>query len=148
MNEDQLRPRLLRRVIIDMLPYAVSDEAILTMQDRLGLVPSSLDVLELERKESNARIAATKPLEQIVATLSGYSAEAIAEYFLMNIDTSDDDDDDDENGITVEQLRGVLVKQNMNVIVTAVFGVVSHLMASGVLVLKENSHELLGQRIQ
>jgi len=121
-----------------MLPYAVPDEDILTMQDRLGLVPSSLDVLELERKESNARIAATKPLEEIVTTLSGYSAETIAEYFLMQIDTGDEDDDeDDENGITIEQLRGVLVKQNMNVIVTAVFGVVSHLMASGVLVLKE-----------
>jgi len=138
MNEDPLRGRLLRRVIIDMLPYAVPDEDILTMQDRLGLVPSSLDVLELERKESNARIAATKPLEEIVTTLSGYSAETIAEYFLMQIDTGDEDDDeDDENGITIEQLRGVLVKQNMNVIVTAVFGVVSHLMASGVLVLKE-----------
>ena len=135
MEQDPLRPRLLRKIIIDMLPYAVTDEDILEMQDRLGLVPSSRDTLELERKESNARIEATKPVSDILNTLSGYSAEAIAEFFLMQIDT--DDDDDDDEGISVEQLRAVLVKQNANVIVTAAHGIVSHLIASGVLVLKE-----------
>lgn len=139
MSEDQLRPRLLRRVIIDMLPYSVKDEDILAMQDRLGLVPSSLDTLELERKESNARIESVKPVSDILNTLAGYSAEAIAEYFLMQIDASmeEDDDDDDEDGISVEQLRTVLVKQNANVIVTAAHGIVSHLIASGVLVFRE-----------
>lgn len=134
MEQDPLRPRLLRKVVIDVLPYAVPDTDILAMQERLGLVPSSLDVLELERRESNARIEATRPVSEILSTLSGYSAEAIAEYFLMHVET---DDDDDDEGISVDQLRSVLVKQNMNVIVTAAHGIVSHLIASGVLVLKE-----------
>jgi hypothetical protein len=136
MEQDPLRPRLLRKVIIDMLPYAVTDEDILMMQERLGLVPSSRDVLELERKESNSRIETTKPVADILNTLAGYSAEAIAEYFLMHIDT-DDDEEDDEDGISIEQLRSVLVKQNVNVIVTAAHGIVSHLIASGVLVFRD-----------
>lgn len=136
MSEDLLRGRLLRRVIIDMLPFSVEDEAILTMQDRLGLVPSSRDTLELERKESNARIKAMKPIGEIITTLSAYSAEAIAEYTLMQV-KFDDDDDDDDSGISMDQLRSVLVRQNANIIVTAAHGIVSHLIASGVLVFKE-----------
>lgn len=135
------RPPMLRRVIIDMLPYAATDAEILAMQDRLGLVPSSLDVLELERKESNARIEALKPISEAIMQMSGYSAEAIAEYFLMHIDPGqpdDDDDDDSDGGISIDQLRSVIVNQNKNVIVTAVHGIVSHLIASGILVFNRN----------
>lgn len=142
MSEDLLRGRLLRRVIIDMLPYSVKDEEILTMQDRLGLVPSSLDTLELERKESNTRIKSMGPIHEILHTLSGYSAEAISEYTLMQINL-DDDDEPDEDGISLEQLRAALVRQNANIIVTAAHGIVSHLIASGVLVFR-NSNEFLG----
>lgn len=130
------RPRMLRRVIIDMLPYTVTDEEILAMQDRLGLVPSSPDVLALERRESNGRIKALTPISPALATMSGYSAEAIAEYFIMHMDASDDDDD--ENTVPVDYLRDVLIKQNMNVIVTAVHGIVSHLIASGILVFNKD----------
>lgn len=133
------RPRMLRRVIIDMLPYTVTDTQILEMQERLGLVPSSLDVLEMDRKESDARIKALQPISEALNTMAGYSAEAIAEYFLMSVGATDDEDDNDEpqdGAMTVPTgyLRSVLVKQNANVIVTAVHGIVSHLVASGVLV--------------
>lgn len=129
------RPLMLRRVIIDMLPYDATNEDILTLQDRLGLVPSSLDTLEMERKESDSRIQLLKPISHAIHELSGWSAEAIAEYFLLNVVEDDDDEDDDnEEGVPVEYLRKVLVNQNQNVIVTAVHGIVSHLIASGILV--------------
>lgn len=140
MEQDDARPRLLRRVIIDMLPYSATDEQILNMQDRLGLIPSSLDVLELERKESNTRIKSMKPISESLSVLGAFSAEAIAEYFLMQMEATDydeDDDDDDEPGVPIEVLRNVLVKQNTNLIVTAVHGIVSHLISSGLLVYKE-----------
>lgn len=136
MTKQDPRPRLLRRVIIDMLPYSVTDVELQRMQDRLGLVPSSLDTLEFERKESNARIASISPISDAIVTMSGYSAEAIAEFFLMKfdsvVDPGDEDDEDDEE-IPMEYLREVLIKQNKQVIVTAVHTVVSHLVASGIL---------------
>jgi hypothetical protein len=65
--------------------------------------------------------------------MAGYSAEAIAEYFLMQVGTSDEGDDEGEQ-VPVDYLRKVLFRQNMNVIVTAVHSTVSHLVATGVLV--------------
>lgn len=115
-----------------MLPYAVTDVEILKMQDRLGLVPSSLDTLELERKESNARIEMLTPISDALTTMSGYAAESIAEYFLLKIDSVVDEDDEDDE-IPLEYLREVLTKQNQQVITTAVHSIVSHLVASGVL---------------
>lgn len=137
METQDPRPSLLRRVIIDVLPYSATDEQLLEMQDRLGLVPSSLDVLEMERKESDTRIKSMTPLSETLSIMSGYSAEAIAEYFLMQAEGVLDDDDDDDEGIPTEMLRNVLVRQNTNVIVTAVHGIVSHLLASGILAFKE-----------
>jgi hypothetical protein len=136
METQDPRPSLLRRVIIDVLPYSATDEQLLEMQDRLGLVPSSLDVLEMERKESDTRIKSMTPLSETLSIMSGYSAEAIAEYFLMQAEDVIDDDDD-EDGIPTDFLRNTLVRQNTNVIVTAVHGIVSHLLASGILVFKE-----------
>jgi hypothetical protein len=107
------------------------------MQERLGLVPSSLDVLEMERKESDTRISSMKPLSETLGVMSSYSAEAIAEYFLMQAEDVIDDDDDDDDGIPTDFLRNTLVRQTTNVIVTAVHGIVSHLLASGILVFKE-----------
>lgn len=138
------RPRMLRRVVIDMLPYSVTDAQILEMQDRLGLVPSSLDVLEMDRKESNARIKSLTPISEALTTMSGYAAEAIAEYFLMSVGADDDEDDSEdapEDGamrVPTGYLRNVLITQNKNVIVTAVHGIVSHLVASGVLVFNKD----------
>lgn len=138
------RPLLLRQVIIDMLPYTASDGEILTMQYRLGLVPSSLDVLELDRKESNARIKGLKPVFDSINLLAGYSAEAIAEYFIMQVDDGVTDEESEE-GVPIDYLRAVLIKQNTNVIITATLGIVSHLVSSGVLVFnKEHSHGILG----
>lgn len=135
MEKPDPRPRMLRRVIIDMLPYTATDEDILKMQDRLGLVPSSLDTLELERKESNSRIGMLTPLSDTLMMMSGYSAEAIAEYFLLKMVNEDEDEaDDDEDGIPVEYLRNVLVNQNQQVIATAVHAIVSHLVTAGILV--------------
>lgn len=133
METQDPRPFLLRRVIIDTLPYTATNEQILEVQDRLGLVPSSLDVLEMERKESDTRIESMTPLSESLSILSGYSAEAIAEYFLMQAEFADEDDED----VPIDMLRNVLVRQNTNVIVTAVHGIVSHLIASGVLAYKE-----------
>jgi hypothetical protein len=135
MEKPDPRPLLLRRVIIDMLPYSASNEEILTLQDRLGLVPSSLDVLELERKESNTRIATMQPLSEAIGTMSGYSAEAIAEYFLMQIDHVVDDEGDET---PIDFIRNTLVNQNVQVISTAVHGILSHLVASGILVLAKD----------
>lgn len=126
-------PGLKRRVIVDMMPYEISDVDLLTLQDRLGLIPSSPDVLALDRKESEHRIKGLKPISEIITTMSGLSAEVIAEYFLMKV-TLADADDDDENSIPVEHLRNVLIRQNAQVIVTATHGIVSHLIASGILV--------------
>lgn len=135
METQDPRPRLLRRVIIDMLPYSATDEQILEMQERLGLVPSSLDVLQLDRYESNNRIKSMGPISPALTTMAGYSAEAIAEFFLMQIDTTDDDEEPEEGtGVPIDHLRKVLVQQNTNVITTAVHGIVSHLIASGILV--------------
>lgn len=127
------QPGLMRRVIVDMMPYEVSDEDLLTLQDRLGLVPSSLDVLELDRKESEHRIKGLKPISEIITMMSGLSAQVIAEYFLMRVTNVIDDDDEDE-AVPTDYLRKVIVQQNMNVIVTAAHGIVSHLIASGILV--------------
>lgn len=147
MEKQDLRPRLLRRVIIDMLPYSVTDVDLLKMQDRLGLVPSSLDTLALERNESNSRIELVKPLSEMLVTMSGFSAEAIAEYFLLKLDSIiDEDDDDDDEDIPVDTIRKALVAQNTQVIVTAVHAIVSHLIQSGVLHFAHgvDAHELLG----
>lgn len=128
------QPGLMRRVIVDMMPYEVSDEDLLTLQDRLGLVPSSLDVLELDRKESEHRIKGLKPISEIITMMSGLSAQVIAEYFLMRVTNVIDDDDDEDEAVPTDYLRKVIVQQNMNVIVTAAHGIVSHLIASGILV--------------
>jgi hypothetical protein len=149
LEQQDPRPRVLRRVIIDMLPYSATDLELLEMQERLGLVPSSLDTLELERKESNARIGLVKPLSEVLVTLSGYSAEALAEYFLLKLDhviTVDDDDEDDEGSIPVDYIRKTLVAQNKQVIATSVHTIVSHLVQTGVLEYGEGfrQHELLG----
>lgn len=139
------RPSVLRRVIIDMLPYGVTDQDLLIMQDRLGLVPSSLDTLAMERKESNARLSLVKPMSDMLGIMAGYSAETLAEYFLMKLDsvvTEDDDDDDEE--IPVEFIRKALVNQNKQVIATAALTIVSHLIQSGVLEYGERVNELLG----
>jgi hypothetical protein len=135
------RPLLLRRVIIDVLPYGTPDEDLLSMQERMGLVPSSLDVLELDKQESKTRINGLRPISDALTTMSGLSAEAIAEYFLMQVVPDDDAvaDADDGDDIPVEYLRQVLVRQNMNVIVAAVHGIVSHLVASGILVVNKES---------
>lgn len=141
METQDPRARLLRRIIIDMLPFGADDEDILEMQERLGLVPSSLDVLELDRRESNDRIQRLGPVSNLLTVMSGYSAEAIAEYFLMMVGADDDattDDPDDEDAVPTDYLRSVLVKQNMQVIATAVHGIVSHLISSGVLVLNKD----------
>lgn len=127
-------PGLMRRVIVDMMPYEIPDVDLLALQDRLGLVPSSPDVLELDRKESEHRIKGLKPISEIITTMSGLSAEVIAEYFLMKVAASASEDEDDGHTVPVEYLRKVLVHQNMNVIVTATHGIVSHLIASGILV--------------
>jgi len=139
MDMPAQRALLLRRVIIDMLPYETPDEDLLSMQERMGLVPSSLDVLELDKKESKTRINQLRPISEALTTMAGLSAEAIAEYFLMQVVPDDDAvaDADDGDDIPVDYLRAVLVKQNMQVIVTAVHGIVSHLVASGVLVVNK-----------
>ena len=142
METQDSRPLLLRRVIIDMLPYETSDAELLSMQERLGLVPSSVDVLELDRKESVSRIKTLRPISAALTSMAGLSAEAIAEYFLMQVVPDDDavaDEDEDGEDVPVDYLRKVLVQQNMNVIVTAVHGIVSHLVASGVLVVNKDS---------
>ena len=142
METQDSRPLLLRRVIIDMLPYETSDAELLSMQERLGLVPSSVDVLELDRKESVSRIKTLRPISAALTSMAGLSAEAIAEYFLMQVVPDDDavaDEDEDGEDVPVDYLRKVLVQQNINVIVTAVHGIVSHLVASGVLVVNKDS---------
>jgi hypothetical protein len=139
-TQDLSRPQLMRRVIVDMLPYEIPDVDLLMMQDRLGLVPSSPDVLVLDRKESEARIRGLTPISSTITLMSGMSAEAIAEYFLMQLALAHatNDDDVDDEGISEEHLRNVLIRQNMNVIVTAAHGIVSHLIASGILVLNKD----------
>jgi hypothetical protein len=127
-----------------MLPYSATDTELLTMQDRLGLVPSSLDTLALEREESNNRIALVKPLSDTLTAMAGYSSEAIAEYFLMKIDSVIDEDDEDDEEIPIDMIRKTLVAQNKQVIVTAVHTIVSHLVQSGVLEFGEGIHEFLG----
>lgn len=120
------RPALLRRFIIDTIPYAASNEEIQTLQDRLGLIPSGPDVLEMERNESDTRIKSMDSISETLLLMSSCSAEAIAEYVLLHAVG-------DEEESQLATLRNVLVNQNVQVISTAVHAIVSHLISSGVL---------------
>lgn len=126
-------PGLFRRVIIDMLPHAAEDHEIQELQERLGLVPSSLDVLALERRESNTRIANTSSISDPMRLMSRYAAESVAEYFLMQIDSVVEDD----NEVGLDTIRKALIRQNEMLIATAVHAIVSHMITAGILAVKE-----------
>ena len=122
------RPLILRSMITDVYPFSVTDTEIQAAQANLGLVPSSLDGVKIERAMSDARMKATQPLTDILAFMCLYAAEAVTQRM---VDAVDDPD------APKEKIKEMMVPQNMQVIGIGAQSVIAQLLEAGVLEFKK-----------
>lgn len=123
-----LRLKYLSGTIIDIYPYEVTDDVIRAAQSALGLVPSSAEGIGLERQQSNARMAMTRPLADVLSTLSVFASEAVTQYIVSQVDDPD---------APVDKIREIMVPQNAQIIGIAVQSILAQLLESGVLEYKK-----------
>lgn len=120
------RPPLLKRMVWDIFPHDA--EIVQEVQKRLGLVPDSEDGLEVEHRASDTRINRVAPLTGTLETLSGYAAEVMGQYLVSVLETT--------AGQEVELPEGFhdsFGRQNAEVINSATYAILCHLMDTGVL---------------
>jgi hypothetical protein len=122
------RALALRGLVIDAFPYTATDQEIARAHVALGLTPSSPEGVNIERELSNARMRSVQPLEDLLAELCVYSAEAVTQYMLGHVTDPDAD---------IDTIRQVMITQNAQVIGIAAHCVIAHLMERGALELKK-----------
>jgi hypothetical protein len=122
------RPLILRSMITDVYPFSVTDAEIQAAQANLGLVPSSLDGVKIERVLSDSRMKATQPIADILGFMCLYAAEAVTQRMVDAVDDPDAPKD---------MIKEMMVPQNMQVIGIGAQSVIAQLLEAGVLEFKK-----------
>jgi len=124
-------PLLMRRIAWDIIPC----EEVADLFPKLGLVPASDEVFDMEHDESHRRIDLCGPLVNYIEVFAEITNQVIKAYMLRETE-------DEASGITAAYVE-LLVQQNLSVMRRGIYATLAQLLDTGVIVIGED-HGILG----